>query len=129
MTTLGAKGWPCLPGVLGAADPEPFVGLVPGIGINELKVSAPGLAAALSADTPGIGAPGCVCVGPSGAGMGLVRESTRLDVEDEGVACAEPAGDWLEEPPRGDWVPEEESFFLASLLPSRSLLRESCSCC
>ena len=26
-------------------------------------------------------------------------------------------------------MPDEESFFLASLLPSRSLLRESCSCC
>jgi hypothetical protein len=59
----------------------------------------------------------------------LFRESTRLEVEEVGVACAEPAGDWLEELPRGDWVPDDESFFLASLLPSRSLLRESCSCC
>ena len=76
-----------------------------------------------------MGAPGWGCVGPSGAGMDLLRASTRLEVEEVGVAWAEPAGDWLEEPPWGEAVPEEESFFLASLLLSRSLFRESCSCC
>jgi hypothetical protein len=32
-------------------------------------------------------------------GKGLLRESTRLLVEEVGVAEAEPAGDWLEGPP------------------------------
>ena len=68
-------------------------------------------------------------MGPSGVGTGLLRVSFRLEVDDVGVAWAEPEGDWVDEPARGDAVPEEESFFLASLLPSRSLLRESCSCC
>ena len=44
------------------------------------------------------------------------------------MAWAELAGDWLE-PLCGEAVPELPSFFLASLLPSRSLARESCSCC
>jgi len=45
-----------------------------------------------------------------------------------GVAWPEPAGDWVG---WGDWVPEELSFFLPSLLPSLSLsrVRDSCSCC
>lgn len=63
-------------------------------------------------------------MGTSAPGRGLFLDSTRLEVEEVGVA----AGDWLEEPPRGEAVPEEESFFLATLAPSRSLLRESCSC-
>ena len=84
---------------------------------------------------PSIGAPACVCVGPSAPGNGLFLDSTRLEVDEVGVAWAELAGDWFEEPPRGDAVPEEASFFvLASLLPlllppvlsrSLSLVRES----
>ena len=45
-----------------------------------------------------MGAPGCDWEGaPSGSG--LLRESTRLLVEEVGVAWAEPAGDCDEEPP------------------------------
>lgn len=44
------------------------------------------------------------------------------------MAWAELAGDWVDEPPRGDAVPDEDSFFLASLLPSRSF-PPSRSCC
>lgn len=48
--------------------------------------------------------------------------STRLLVDEEGVA----AGDWPDEPaPCGEAVPDDESFFFASLLPSRSFARES----
>lgn len=50
-------------------------------------------------------------------------------MEEVGVAWAEFAGEWLDDPPCGDAVPDGVSFFLASLLPSRSLFRESCSCC
>jgi hypothetical protein len=105
----------------------PLVGLLPvtaGCGWNMPEL---GCRLALLPCPPGIGAPGCVCVGPSGTG--LLRASTRFEVDDVGVACAELDGDWFEALPRGDAVPEDESFFLASLLPSRSLLRESCSCC
>jgi len=42
---------------------------------------------------PAGGAPGPGWVGPSGPGNGLFRASTRLDVEEVGVADAEPAGD------------------------------------
>ena len=52
-----------------------------------------------AAGAPGIGAPAWDCVGPSGPGSGLFRESTRLEVDEVGVACADPEGDWLEEPP------------------------------
>lgn len=51
--------------------------------------------------------------------------STRLLVDEEGVA----AGDWPDEPaPCGEAVPDDESFFFASLLPSRSFARESWLC-
>lgn len=67
-------------------------------------------------------------MGPSEPDNDLLRESTRLEVEEVGVAWPEPAGDWLV---CGDAVPEELSFFFASLLPSLSLsrVRDSCSCC
>lgn len=49
------------------------------------------------------------------------------------MADAEFAGDCVDDPPWGEAVPgvAVASFFLASLLPSRSrsLARESCSCC
>jgi hypothetical protein len=50
---------------------------------------------------PGMGAPACVWVGPSEPepGSGLFLDSTRLEVDEVGVAWAELAGDWLEEPP------------------------------
>lgn len=66
-------------------------------------------------------------MGPSEPDNDLLRESTRLEVEEVGVAWPEPAGDWLV---CGDAVPEELSFFFASLLPSLSLsrVRESTRC-
>ena len=45
-----------------------------------------------------MGAPAWDCVGPSELGSGLFRGSTRLDVDEVGVACAEPDGDWFEDP-------------------------------
>lgn len=54
-------------------------------------------------------------------GLGLL--STRFCVEEEGVACADPAGDWFES---GDAVPEEGSPpFFFDLLLSLSLARDS----
>lgn len=115
ITTLGASGWPCLPGVDGPpGKPWPPLAEGPPRGGNR-----PWLVA-FEGGWPGIGAPGCDCVAASNGG--LPRESTRLLVDDDGVA----AGDWPEElAPCGEAVPDEESFFLASLLPSRSLARES----
>ncbi len=57
----------------------------------------------------------------------MLRGSTKFDVDDVGVACAEVAGDRLEGPPCGDWLPEA-SFFLASLLPSLSRPRDERPC-
>jgi len=47
---------------------------------------------------PGCGAPTVGCVGPWDPGSGLFRASTRFEVEEVGVAWAEPEGDWLEPP-------------------------------
>lgn len=55
----------------------------------------------------------------------LLRASFSCVWDDEGVAWAEPDGE-LEAPSEGDAVPDEASFFL-EVLPSLSLLRESCS--
>ena len=135
MTTLGASGWPCRYGVVVPMELAPLLGLLPPMDWCDWDILALFCMFNPLAGAPGIGAPACVWVGPSDAGSGLFRDSTRLEVDEVGVAWAELAGDWFEEPPRGDAVPEEASFFvLASLLPplllpalSRSLsfVRES----
>lgn len=73
---------------------------------------------------PGWAAPLCA-VGASTAGIILLRASESCVCDDEGVAWAEPDGEW-EAPSKGEAVPGAGSFFLDDLL-SLSLLRESCS--
>lgn len=79
---------------------------------------------------PDCNEPGCGAFGTlSLLGSGLFRGSTRLEVEEVGVPCAELAGDCEEAPCEGEEVPEvdeAESFFLEEdLLDSFAL--ESCS--
>ena len=88
MTTLGAKDWLCRPGVEGPEEADPLVELM-----DDGNLSTFCCPLEFAAGAPGIGAPALDCNGPSGPGSGLFRESTRLDVEEVGVAWAEPAGD------------------------------------
>ena len=110
-TTLGGSGTLCLAGVEEPAWVVPLLG--PPLREDGWYMLEFCCAFRPAPGPPGIGAPAWLCVGPS-AGRGLFRESTRLEVDDVGVAWAELAGDWPEAP-CGDAVPEGLSFFLASL--------------
>jgi hypothetical protein len=127
MTTLGVIGWLCRLDAVEPAWPVLPPAFEPACAWCPWNMFWFGWACCCC--WPGDGAPAWDWVGPSGPGIGLLRESTRFEVEDVGVACAEPAGDCVE-PPCGEPVPVDESLdFLASLLPSPSFFRESCSCC
>lgn len=99
MTTLGASGWPCREGVDGPIEVGPLLGLLPPIDWCDWKMLELFCMFTPAAGAPGMGAPAWVCVGPSGPGSGLFLDSTRLEVDDVGVAWAELAGDWFEDPP------------------------------
>lgn len=125
--TLGGRR-PCLLGVPNPLSNGTTLGLCPPAPCCCWKPPGACPKLELMAAAPEGGAPGPDWVGPSG--RDLLRASTRLEVEEVGVAWADEEGDWLDEPACGEAVPDEDSFFLASLLASRSpLVLESCSCC
>lgn len=90
ITTLGFSGGrECRAGVDGPLILAPLLGLPP-IKLVGWNVFEDVVCCALAlAGGPGMGAPGCICIGGSLLGNGLFRDSTRLDVDEVGVADGE----------------------------------------
>lgn len=118
MTTLGARGCPSLEGVPGPAAPA-LPGPIRPCPANDCCPPA---------REPDEGCWFCCsdprwAAAPSVAGWLLLRASVSCVCDEEGVAWAEPEGEF-EAPSDGEAVPEFESFFFDDF---PSLLRESCS--
>lgn len=124
MTTLGARGCPSLEGVPGPAAPA--LPALPGP-IRPCPANDCGP----PAREPDEGCWFCCsdprwAAAPSVAGWLLLRASVSCVCDEEGVAWAEPEGEF-EAPSDGEAVPEFESFFLddfPSLLRERTLCRK-----
>lgn len=88
MTTLGARGRLCLAGGVGEAALAPLLAAPPPLIAGAWKAAELDCMPALGCG-PGIGAPAWGWVGASVLGSCLFRDSTRLEVEEVGVAAGD----------------------------------------